>query len=177
MMTNPARRGWHRLMGPVDRPQSLTVLAAATAAGTVVALRTARRRARWLPAVVVGAVAVDLVGGLIAFRLEPVRRKYAAAGTLGRLAFPVVHVQPYALPLVGEGTWRRAAARHAAAIVATAVLQAAEQPPVMRRVTADGIATAVALLDVAIADGPQRWFGPVYAYKVIGGHGSLVGGR
>lgn len=123
-----------------------------------------------------GFQAFDLVGGLVAFQWPGTRSKYAGGTGLGRLAFPVLHVQPYSVPLAGEGSWTVAAGRHLAAVASTAALDQIEMEPQRRRATANLVAAGLSLCDLAVTDSRQRWFGPVYLFKVVGGHASLMPG-
>lgn len=173
VLLNSARAGWRRLMGPVDRTTGASVLLIATTAGLAVGCRSARRRGPLIGAAL-GAVTVDIVGGLLSFQVPAVRRKYAEHGRLERLVFPLVHVQPYLFPIVAEGSWTVAACRHLSALGCSVALETVPLRPGVRRPAACALAVLLAAGDLLLADsGPHRWFGPAYLLKVIGGHGSL----
>lgn len=118
----------------------------------------------------IGAVAFDLVGGLVAFQLRPTREKYSASSLRSRMVFALAHVQPFLLPVLGEGSWRRAAARYTTAVIATAVLERCAPHSPSRWAVANSLAAASSVADLATGESQQRWFGPVYLMKVIGGH-------
>lgn len=162
-------------MGELTPAQSAAVLSFAADSALGVGLR-AVRRAGPLRGAVMGFQAFDLVGGLVAFQCAGTRSKYADGTGLRRLAFPVLHVQPYTVPLAGEGSWTVAAGRHLPAVASTAALDQVEMKPRSRRVTANIVAAGLSLCDLAVADSRQRWFGPVYLFKVVGRHASLMPG-
>lgn len=168
-------RAWRALMGPVSAPQAAAALAGAGTAAVTIGRRTAHRRgaARGLA---LGAVAFDLVGGLISFQLPPTRAAYARHGMRERLGFVAVHVQPFVLPLCGDGSWARASARYLAALAATVALEAGPERG-SRRLAANALAVALAALDAATDRSPQRWLGPVYLLKVVGGHAGVPRGN
>lgn len=93
---------------------------------------------------------------LWAFQWPGTRSKYTGGTGLGRLAFPVLHVQPYSVPLAGEGSWTVAAGRHLAAVASTAALDQIEVEPQRRRATANLFAAGLSLCDLAVADSRQR---------------------
>lgn len=120
-------------------------------------------------------VAVDLVGGLVAFQLRPTREQYGRTSLGSRLTFALVHVQPFAVPLAGQGSWRRAAVRYVATVGSTAALELLPVRAASRRGVANTLGAALSAVDLASDGSPQRWFGPVYLMKVIGGHGGIPG--
>lgn len=120
-----------------------------------------------------GIVAFDLVGGLVAFQLRPTREKYSASSLRSRMGFALAHLQPFLLPVLGEGPWRRAAARYATAVIATAVLERCATRSTSRRAVANSVAAAFSGADLATGKPQQRWFGTVYLMKVIGGHSGI----
>lgn len=166
---------WRSIVGELTPAQSAAVLSCAASSALGVGLRTVRR-AGPLRGAVMGFQAFDLVGGLVAFQWPGTRSKYAGGTGRGRLAFPVLHVQPYSVPLAGEGSWTVAAGRHLAAVASTAALDQIEMEPQRRRATANLVAAGLSLCDLAVTDSRQRWFGPVYLFKVVGGHASLMPG-
>ncbi|MGC5615086.1 hypothetical protein [Georgenia sp. Z1491] len=144
----------------------------ATASALAVGVRTARRSG-WLRGSLVGAVAFDLVGGLVAFQLPATRERYSMKAMRSRLTFALVHVQPFALPLLGEGSWRRAGLRCSTAVASTVALERLAPRSPGRRLIANGVAAALSLVDLATDSSRQRWFGPVFTMKVVGGHGGI----
>ncbi|WP_159619570.1 hypothetical protein [Arthrobacter zhaoguopingii] len=156
----------------MGRNASAAVLACATLSATAAAAGTFRRIGVGR-GTVVGLVAFDLVGGLVAFQMRGTREKYAQSPLRSRLVFAVAHVQPIVLPLIADGSWRRAAARYLAAVSMTAALELVVPPRMPRRLTANGVGLALSTLDLVSGPSTQRWFGPVYLMKVIGGHAGI----
>lgn len=150
----------------------MTVLGAAAAGAVAVGVNTVRRAGVGRSALL-SCVAFDLVGGLIAFQLQPTREQYREASLQSRLAFALVHVQPFAVPLTGQGSWRRAALRYTAAVASTVALEVTLPRADSRRVAANMLAASLSFIDLASDTSQQRWFGPVYLMKVIGGHGGV----
>lgn len=109
MRTDRAETAWSELVGPLGKLESAVVLAAATGGAVSVGVNTARQTTPSRGAFL-GAIAFDLIGGLITFQLEPTRGRYVSSSFLSRLKFALVHLQPFALPLIGEGSWKRRAA-------------------------------------------------------------------
>ncbi len=165
-------RFWGRLVGPLGAGRSAGVVSAAALGTTLVAVHTKRRNGL-RAATTMAPVAFDLIGGLITFQLAPTRAKYADAPLRARMMFVGAHLQPLAVPVVGGGSWKRAMARYATAIVATTTLETVLANHPRRRLVANLIAAGVSAADVATDRGPQRWIGPVYLMKVIGGHGGI----
>lgn len=163
---------WTRLVGPLSRTESAAVLGAAGATAAVVGATTARRSGP-LRGSLMAAVAADLAGGLVTFQLRSTRVQYGASSLASRLTFAVVHVQPFLLPALGQGSWRRAAFRYGTAVGATGLLELIPAAEPARRRLAIALAATLSLADVASDHSPQRWFGPVYLMKVIGGHGGI----
>ncbi len=166
------KRTWTTLVGPLGRGASTVVVVAAASAATVILTSTSRRVGAARGAAM-GAVAFDLCGGLVAFQLRPTRKKYSESSLQSRMMFALAHVQPFLLPIIGEGSWRRATARYAAAIIATAALERFVPHSTNRRVVANCVAATVSIADLASDKSQQRWLGPVYLMKVIGGHSSI----
>lgn len=138
-MRNLSSGVWGGLVGPLGRAASIGVLMAAASSAATVAASTSRRAGTGR-GVALGAVAFDLVGGLIAFQLHGTRRRYAGSPLRSRLVFALVHVQPFVLPALGEGSWRRAAARYTAAVASTAVLERLAPCSASRRALANWLA-------------------------------------
>ncbi|GAA1129551.1 hypothetical protein GCM10009670_22690 [Citricoccus alkalitolerans] len=90
--------------------------------------------------------------------------------------FALVHLQPFLLPLFGEGSWARAALRYATAFLATTALERFVPRSASRRFVANGVAAALSSADFTTDKSQQRWFGPVYLMKVIGGHSGIPRG-
>lgn len=148
------------------------MLAAAASSAAAVFASTSPRAGAARGAAI-GVVAFDLVGGLVAFQFRPTREKYSASSLRSRLAFALAHVQPFLLPILGEGSWRRAAARYATAVIATAALERCAPRSPCRRLVANSAAAAFSVADLATSESRHRWFGPVYLMKVIGGHSGI----
>lgn len=159
-------------MGPVDGGASAAVLSVATLAGLAVARRT-RAGAGTGRALLLGVLAFDLVGGLVAFQLRATRDQYARHAPRSRLGFVAGHLHPFLLPLAGQGGWGRAAARYVAAVGATVVLDGTLQTSPRRRAVGSALALALSAGDLLTDRSAQRWFGPVYLCKLVGGHGSI----
>lgn len=166
------RTAWARLVGPLTGAQSAAVLAVAAAGAAAIGKHTARRTAVGR-GVLLAVVAFDLIGGLVAFQLTPTREQYRKTSLRSRLVFTGVHLQPFVLPAVGQGTWKRAALRYAAAVASTVALETALPRAGSRRIVANLLAASLSVADVATDDSQQRWFGPVYLMKVIGGHAGI----
>ena len=165
------RRMWRGLVGDLTDAQSAAVLLAAAGSAGAVWWRT--RADGPAAALAMGVVAFDLVGGLVAFPLPGTREHYAATGPAARVGFAVVHVQPFVLPLTRQGSLRSAAWRYGGAVTATVLLEVLD--PGRRRILANAVAAALSAVDLATSAGsPQRWLGPVYLVKVIGGHGGIA---
>lgn len=163
---------WHDLVGPLDRGASAVVLVVSAAAAAAVSVPTSRR-AGVARGTVAGIIAFDLVGGLVAFQLPASRQKYARSTLRSRMTFALAHVQPFALPILGEGSLPRAAARYSTAVLATAALERFAPRTASRRVLANSVAALASTADVLTDVSDQRWFGPVYLMKVIGGHAGI----
>lgn len=159
-------------MGNVTPIEGAVALASAGVSAAVVGVSTARREG-WIRGVVMGVVAFDLCGGLVSFQLGSTREEYARHDDRRRLVFVLVHLQPFVLPVTGQGTWRRAAARYAAAVGGTLALERVGIRPEHRRPIANGIALALAGADLMVASPGQRWLGPAYLLKLVGGHGGI----
>lgn len=166
-------RAWTDLVGRLSPAQSALVLGGAAAGAVLVAVRTVDRGDGWPARLLMAGVAADLVGGLITFQLGPTRERYAETAVASRLGFVAAHLQPFALPLIGQGSWRRAGARYATVLLTSAAVEAAALSPTTRRRIATAVGVAAALMDVVTAPPGQRWFGPVYHLKLIGGHTSI----
>ncbi|WP_425307659.1 hypothetical protein AADG42_02515 [Ammonicoccus fulvus] len=171
-MANRARSFWNRLMGNVTPIEGAVALASAGVSAAVVGVSTARR-VGWIRGLVMGVVAFDLCGGLVSFQLGSTREEYAHHSDRRRLVFVLVHLQPFVLPLVGQGTWGRAGVRYAAAVGGTLALERVGMRPEHRRPVANGSALALAVADLMAASPDQRWLGPVYLLKLVGGHGGI----
>lgn len=171
-MTNRADAVWRAVMGPVGPKQGGATMAVAAAAALVVGRRTLREKGP-VAAIVTGVVAFDLVGGMVSFRLESTRRQYAGHDVRQRLLFAAAHVQPFVLPITGQGNWSRAAVRYGLALAATAALEAFTPTRPGRGMIADALGAALALADLASDRSKQRWLGPVYLIKLVGGHGGV----
>lgn len=165
------RRAWSGLVGPLGAARSAGVVGAATAAGLVAGTETAARCGPGVGAFV-GVTAVDLVGGMVAFQLRPTREHYARTSLSRRMALAAAHVQCFALPIVGEGTWSAAAGRWAGVVASTALLQCAV-PAAHRRPAGFVLAAGLTAADVALAGPRQRWLGPVWFTKLVAGHATL----
>lgn len=174
MRTGAVQRAWDEFVGPLGRLESTVVLAAASAGAVRVGVDTARRTtpARGL---FLGAIAFDLIGGLIAFQLKPTRERYARSSFRSRLTFALLHLQPFAVPLAGEGSWKRAAFRYALSVASTLALETMRPQGLSRRRHANALAVSLSIVDVTRTASKQRWLGPVYLMKVIGGHGGIGG--
>lgn len=171
-MMAESTRPWESLMGPVGRGGSATVLAVAITAGLAIGHRTRRHQGLgW--ALVMGVVGFDLVGGMVAFQLRPTRAQYAHHTPRARLGFVTGHLHPFLLPLSGQGSWARAMARYATAVATTVVLERCPGDSRPRRGAVMASAIALAAGDVLTDRSPQRWLGPVYLIKLVGGHGSI----
>ena len=164
--------GWTSLVGPLSRTESAAVLGSAGVTAAVVGVRTARRSGP-VRGGLMAVVAADLAGGLVTFQLRPTRRKYGASSLRSRLTFVLVHVQPFLLPALGLGSWQRAALRYGAAVGSTAALELVPAGEPARRRLATAVAATLSVADVASDTSTQRWFGPVYLIKVVGGHGGI----
>ncbi len=182
LIPSGVRKQWRGLVGSLDSTQSAAVLGTAVAGAAWAAVHTARRAGTGHTGTgrtpigrsgAIAAVGVDLIGGLVAFQLPPTRDKYAQSSARARLIFALCHAQPFLLPLLREGSWRRAAFRYLAGIAAITGLQATSLTPRDRRIAANAVAAGVSIADFATDTSPQRWFGPVFTMKVIGGHGGL----
>ncbi len=150
----------------------MAVLSCAALSAAAAAVGTSRRLGGGR-GTVVGLVAFDLVGGLVAFQMRGTREKYAQSPLRSRLIFAVAHVQPIVLPLIADGSWRRAAARYLAAVSMTAALELVVPPRMPRRLTANGVGLVLSTLDLVSGPATQRWLGPVYLMKVVGGHAGI----
>ncbi len=175
MRGRPYVRMWREVVGPLGSNGSVAVLTCAALSATAAAVGTSRRRGVGR-GTVVGLVAFDLVGGLVAFQMRGTREKYAQSSLRSRLIFAVAHVQPIVLPLIADGSWRRAAARYLAAVSTTAALELVLPPRMPRRLTANGVGLVLSTLDLVSGSSTQRWFGPVYLMKVVGGHAGIPRG-
>ncbi|MBE1515175.1 hypothetical protein H4W26_001930 [Nesterenkonia halotolerans] len=163
---------WSSLVGPLGRRESAVVLVIATSAAARISYNTSRRAG--IPrGVTAGLAAFDLWGGLVAFQFQPTREQYSRSPLESRMLFALVHVQPFLLPLLGEGSWRRATGRYATAVVSTAVLECFLSYSTSRRVVANGAAAALSAADLALGAPAHSWFGPVYLMKMIGGHSGI----
>lgn len=159
-------------MGPLSKRQSAAVLTVATVGTAAVTVKTARHSDPWRGAGM-GTVALDLLGGLVAFQLRPTRERYGASSLRSRLTFALVHIQPFAVPALNQGSWKQAAFRYTASVISTAALETALPRANSRRLAATALGTGLSALDLALGDSPQRWFGPVYFMKVVAGHGGM----
>ncbi len=165
------RGAWRGLVGPLGAASSAAVLGAA-GVGVAAVTRSTRERRSWPVAGVVGVVAADLIGGMVAFQIPETRRHYAETSLGSRLVLAIGHVQCFALPLLGEGTWGRALKRWAGVVCGTMLLQSfvAEQD---RRLVGSALALFLGSADLATDLTRQRWFGPVWAVKLVAGHATL----
>lgn len=163
---------WSRLVGPVGPARSALILGVAGAAALHAAVEAWRRRGP-AAAVITGLVAFDLYGGLVAFQLRETRAEYAAKELGDRLVFVVLHLQPYLLPLTGQGGPGQATARYAAAVLSTGALEWLLPTSRYRRLVANAVAALLTWLDSRAPAGEQRWLGPVYLMKLTGGHGGI----
>jgi hypothetical protein len=171
--TPPSRTGpWSRLVGPLPPAESLSVLGVAVAAAAATWRRSRTQRGA-LASALIGGLALDLAGGLVAFQLPPTRRTYAQKQGSDRLMFVTAHVHPFVLPALGSGTWRRAGARYAAALGANVLFDRTRPPAASRRVLAASAAGVASLIDLPGSGTPERWFGPLYLLKLIGGHAGI----
>ncbi len=159
-------------MGNVTPIEGAIALTAAGVSAAVVGVSTARR-VGWIRGLVMGVVAFDLCGGLVSFQLGSTREEYAHHSDRRRLVFVLVHLQPFVLPLTGQGTWGQAVARYAAAVGGTLALERVGIRSEFRRPVANGLALALAGADLMVASPDQRWLGPVYVLKLVGGHGGI----
>lgn len=171
MWTGPAQ-AWSELVGRLGKLESAVVLAAAAGGAVSVGVNTARQTTPARGAFL-GAIAFDLIGGLVAFQLEPTRRRYVGSSFLSRLKFALVHLQPFAVPLIGEGSWKRATFRYAVSVASTLALESIRPHRPSRRRYANVLAAIVSIVDLVQTPSQQRWLGPVYLMKVIGGHGGI----
>ena len=169
-----ATAAWRALMGPVSPAQGGATVAIAAAAAVGIGVGTGRR-VGWRTGLLTAVVALDLVGGLISFQLPPTRAAYAQHSPQQRLGFVALHLQPFVLPLTRQGSWSRAAIRYGSALAATVGLELAGSRLPKRRLVANALAAGFAAVDFATDASPQRWFGPVYLAKLIGGHGGIAG--
>lgn len=120
-----------------------------------------------------GLAAFDLCGGLVAFQFRPTREKYSRSPLQARMLFALVHLQPFLLPVLGEGSWRQATMRYATAVTSTAVLERFPPRSNSCRVLSNCAAAILSAVDLACGKSQQSWFGPIYLMKVIGGHASI----
>lgn len=176
MWTDAAKKAWSEVVGPLGKRESAIVLAAATAGAVCIGVDTARRTTPARGAFL-GAIAFDLIGGLIAFQLEPTRERYARSSFPSRLVFALLHLQPFAVPLIGEGSWKRAAFRYTGSVACTLALETVRPHAVTRRRHANALAAAMSVVDMVGVRSKQRWIGPIYLMKVIGGHGGIARSR
>ncbi|WP_295017962.1 hypothetical protein [uncultured Micrococcus sp.] len=166
-----AARVWRGLVEPLGRAESAAVLGVAAVTGLAVARQTGTRRGPGA-ALLLGAVAVDVTGGMVAFQLPATRERYRSSSLADRLGLAAAHVQCLALPPAGEGTWSRALARWAGVVGATAVLQAVV-PERRRRAAGTALGAVLAAADLATDRSAQRWLGPVWYLKLVAGHATL----
>ena len=166
------------LLGVTDPEAVVPVLGAASVSALAVGLSAASRDGAAKGAVAAGLV-FDLVGGLVALHWPSNRRAFTRKGIPECLLFTGVHVQPFVLPAIGQGTWGHVARRYLMALAASAALELL----VPRSRPCPAIATAAAAV-FAVEDwrrgrGRQnRWLGPVLLLKLISGHAGIrrIGG-
>lgn len=162
---------WTQLVGDLDAAQSFCVMGAA-AVVTHAVWRDTRSRGLGR-AVAMAVTAWDLVGGLVAFQMPPTRAKYARAGSRERMIFVLLHGQPFVVPLSGEGRFSTAAGRYLAVLGGAAVADRLISQK-QRLIWSLGLAGLLVTVDlVATRDEQQRWLGPTYFMKLLGGHASI----
>lgn len=163
---------WSSLVGSLGGCESVVVLITATSAASGIFYTTCRR-AGMARGVGVGLIAFDLWGGLAAFQFQPTREQYSRSPLRSRMLFALGHVQPFLLPVLGEGSWRAATTRYATAVASTVVLERFLPHSASRRVVANSAAAAFSVADLVFGESGQCWFGPVYLMKVVGGHSGI----
>ncbi len=179
----PGPPGW--LVGAGATRGERALVAAATAAGTLLVLAAGSPTWRWWQWALVLAVAVDVVGGVAANALGPAKRQYhgppppdagRGARTLRHpVLFAAAHVHPFVLVLVLPGdAWGWALLWYAACVAGSAVVHAA--PLHLARPLAFAVLAALLVVPwaltapaVAAPDG-LAWFGPVLACKLVAAH-------
>lgn len=156
---------WRRLVGPLDRKHSALVLASAAAAAIKVGVTT--WPAGRVRAAVMGVVAFDLVGGMVAFQLPATRAAYAPSSVISRVGFAAAHVQAGVVALTGQGSWSTVAGRYLAALSSTVLLESMLPTSPRRRAVATVAAVLCSVADLMVSRGEgQRWLGPAILVKV-----------
>ncbi|GAB3623625.1 hypothetical protein GCM10027418_17080 [Mariniluteicoccus endophyticus] len=163
------RRFWTGLVGPVPPRTSGVIMAGAGAATCAVAVSTPGPVWR---RVVMGAMAFDIVGGMVAFQVPATRAEYARKSSVEHLGFVAAHLHPAVLAALGEGSWTRNATRYAYAVAVTEGLQRAPLSPQARRRAAMALGLVAAVVDLATDRSGSRWFGPAYL-KLVAGHAGI----
>ncbi|WP_154674333.1 hypothetical protein [Nakamurella lactea] len=162
---------WTRLVGPASRAESVAILVPAVIGGALVARSTARRRGL-VRGAAAAAVAVDLIGGVVAFQTSSARSRYAESTASARMLFTAAHLQPAIMPLIGEGNWPTATRRYLLSLGGSALLT--RMPAARRRVAGLAVTLAAVAIERIGATGTDRWLGPVYLTKLLAGHGTLA---
>ena len=161
------------LLGVADPEAAVPVLGAASVSALAVGLSAASRDGAAKGAVAAG-LAFDLVGGLVALHWPSNRRAFTRKGIPERLLFTGLHVQPFVLPAIGQGTWGHAARRYLTALGVSAALELLVPRSRLRPAIATAAAAVLAVEDWRRGRGwRNRWLGPVLLLKLIGGHAGI----
>ena len=161
------------LLGVADREAAVPVLGAASVSALAVGLSAGSRDGAVKGAVAAG-LAFDLVGGLVALHWPSNRRAFARKDIPERLLFTGIHVQPFVLPAIGQGTWSHATRRYLTALGASAALELFVPRSRLRPAIATAAAAVLAVEDWRRGRGRRnRWLGPVLLLKLISGHAGI----
>ena len=166
-------------LGVADPEVAVPVLGAASLSALAAGLSTGSRDGA-VKGVAAAGLAFDLVGGLGALHWPSNRRAFARKDVPERLLFTGIHVQPFVLPAIGQGTWGHATRRYLTALGASAALELFVPRSRLRPALATATAAVLALGDWRRSRGQQnRWLGPVILLKLISGHAGIrqIGGE
>ncbi len=176
-MTPQPRRGlagaWDHFVGPgATRAENLGTVLIAVLAGAAAGLDAAARLdGTWLQVAVTAALAFDVIGGVWANATPAARRWYhrEGQGPSKVIGFSAVHVHPFLVAWLWDGSWAWAAVVYLSILASTAVVQALPQ----RLRLAAGLTLTVCVVWGAGAIEPAvlGWFVPAMALKLIVAHG------
>jgi hypothetical protein len=177
----PGRVDWLTGSGATRGEQAAVWAVALAALGVVVAAAQREGTAwSWWQWLLVGALVLDVVGGVVANALGTAKRLYhgpvpAGAGPVGRFVhhhvrFTALHVHPLVLvPLLPGATLTWALTWYVTCLAGVALVT--RLPLHLQRPAALGVlAIALVLAPVVAAPDSLAWFGPVLVAKLVVAH-------